>query len=563
MNCRGARWPLAGLLATALGLFAAPQALAEADMILTNGKIVTVDAQDAVRQAVAIADGKILAVGSNDEVRALAAAQSRIVDLGGRTVIPGLIDSHIHAIRAAQSFATEVSWIDAGSLDEALERIRVAAREAKPGAWIVVAGGWTEEQFAERRRPTQAELAAAAPDHPVYVQLFYRWAMLSPLALQALKIAQDSDLPAGAKLERDANGNPTGAITGSIREFGALFAKLPAPTEAEQITGTRKFFRELNRLAVTGIVDPGGVGVTPESYRALLHVWRARDLSLRVAYSLSALAPGHDELKTFADLTQLLPPGFGDDMLRFTGIGEIVTWGLYNNDHPTEAQKEQFYEVARWAAERGMLLRVHWPHDSSVGGLLDIFERVDREFRIAPLRWIVDHLDDASVASLTRMKNLGVGWAFQDAMYFSGDRYAAAAGLEAARRAPPLATGLRMGVIMGAGTDAHRVMSYNPFVALRWMLDGKTVGGTPLRSAEETPSRLQALRLYTLGSAWFAKDEARRGSLEPGKLADLAVLDQDYLTMPVAEIARLQSLLTMVGGRIVYAAGPFADLESK
>jgi predicted amidohydrolase YtcJ len=143
---------------------------------------------------------------------------------------------------SAQCFATEVSWIDAGSLVEALERIRGAARQAKPGAWIVVTGGWTEAQFAERRRPTQAELSAAAPDHPVYVQLFYRWAMLTPLALQALKITQDSDLPAGAKLERDANGNPTGAITGSIREFGALFARLPPPTEAEQIAGTRNFF---------------------------------------------------------------------------------------------------------------------------------------------------------------------------------------------------------------------------------------------------------------------------------------------------------------------------------
>ena len=563
MRCCGTRWHLAGFLAGAIGLFAAPQAHAEADMILINGKIVTVDVQDAVRQAIAIGDGKILAVGSNHEVRARSGLQSRIIDLGGRTVIPGLIDSHIHGIRAAQTFTTEVSWIDAGSLVEALDRIRVAARQAKPGAWIIVAGGWTEEQFVEKRRPTQAELAAAAPGHPVYVQLFYRWAMLTPLALETLRISEDSDLPAGAKLERDANNNPTGVITGGIREFGALFARLPAPTEAEQIAGTRKFFRELNRLALTGIVDPGGVGLTPESYQALFRLWRERQLSLRVSYSLSALAPGHDELKTFQDLTQLVPAGFGDDMLRFTGIGEIVTWGLYNNDHPSQAQKEQFYEVARWAAECGMLLRMHWLHDSSVSELLDIFERINREFRIAPLHWIVDHLDDASVASLTRMKNLGVGWAFQDAMYFSGDRYAAVAGVEAARRAPPLATGLRIGVIMGAGTDAHRVMSYNPFVALRWMLDGRTVGGTSLRAAAETPSRLQALRLYTLGSSWFAKDEARRGSLESGKLADLAVLGQDYLTMPVEEIARLQSLLTIVGGKIVYAAGPFTDLEEK
>jgi predicted amidohydrolase YtcJ len=158
--------------------------------------------------------------------------------LGGRTVIPGLIDSHIHGIRAALSFATEVSWIDAATLVEALDRIRAAAKAAKPGAWLIVAGGWTEEQFAERRRPTQADLAAAAPDNPVYVQLFYRWAMLTPLALRALNIASDADLPSGAKLERDADGNPTGGITGGIREFGAIFAKLPAPTRSPAPKGS-------------------------------------------------------------------------------------------------------------------------------------------------------------------------------------------------------------------------------------------------------------------------------------------------------------------------------------
>jgi hypothetical protein len=550
-------------LLLAMLLFAGAAAAQPADTILLHGKVITEDKAASVRSAIAIADGRILAVGSDADIRKLKGAKTRVVDLDGRTVIPGLIDSHIHGIRAALSFATEVSWIDAGSLAEALGRIRDAAKTAKPGAWLIVAGGWTEEQFAEKRRPSQAELVAAAPDNPVYVQLFYQWAMLTPSALRALTITGDGDLPQGAKLERDASGNPTGAITGTIREFGAIFAKLPQPSAAEQIAGTKKFFREMNRLGVTGIVDPGGIGMTPQSYTALFQVWRERALTLRVAYTLSALAPGADEMKTFQDLTQLLPAGFGDDMLRFTGIGEIVTWGMYNNDSPTEQQKRQFYEIAKWAAERGMQLRVHWPHDSSVGQLLDVFEHVDRDVKIAPLHWIVDHLDDASVTNLARVKALGVGWAFQDAMYFSGDRYAKAAGIEAARRAPPLVTGLRMGVIMGAGTDAHRVMSYNPFVALRWMLDGKTVAGTPLHDTAETPSRMEALRFYTQGSAWFAEDEGRRGSLEPGKFADLAVLDRDYLTMPVEEIGHLQSLLTMVGGHVVFATGPFTKLEEK
>jgi len=482
------------------------------ETILVNGKIVTEDAANSVRSALAVSAGRVLATGDDAAIRALAGAQTRIVDLGGRTVIPGLIDSHMHAIRAALSFATEVSWIDAGSLTEALNRISEAAKAAPPGTWIIVAGGWTEEQFSEKRRPTQAELAAAAPGRPVYVQLFYQWAMLTEPALTALKIASEADLPSGAKLERETNGEPTGAITGTIREFGVLFARLPAPSFADQVAGTKKFFRELNRLGMTGVVDPGGVGLTPESYRALFAVWARHEMTVRVSYSLSALAPGTDELKTFQDLTQMLPAGFGDDYLRFTGIGEIVTWGLYNNDAPSEQQKQQFYEVARWAAERGMLLRMHWQHNSSVSHLLDIFERVNEQIKIAPLHWIVDHLDDASVASLTRMKALGVGWAFQDAMYFSGDRFLKSAGGEAATRAPPIVTGLKLGLSMGAGTDAHRVMSYNPFVALRWILDGKSVAGTALRGSDEIPNRSDpcaSIRRAVLGSPRTRPSAAR------------------------------------------------------
>ena len=257
----------------------------------------------------------------------------------------------------------------------------------------------------------------------------------------------------------------------------------------------------------------------------------------------------------------MTPMGFGDGMLRFNGIGERVTFGMYNNDEPSAEQKDQFHAAAKWAAERGMSLTQHWNNDASVHHLLDAFERVNREIPIAPLRWSIAHLNDASDASLARMKALGVGWAMQNAMYFEGERFLAERAASAARRAPPVMSALRIGVHTGAGTDAHRVMSYNPFVALQWLLDGKTVGGAPLRWQEEIPSRQEALRLYTMGSAWFDHSERQRGSLEPGKLADLAVLTKDYLKVPVGEIGGIESLLTMVGGRVVYAAGPFESLE--
>jgi predicted amidohydrolase YtcJ len=525
---------------------ACPAFAQQPDTVLLNGKILTVDATSSIREALAIRAGRIVAVGTTADIRRLAASTTRVIDLQGRTVIPGLIDSHMHAIRAAQFFATEVNWIGAATLTEALVRLRAAA-QARPGAWLIVAGGWTEKQFREGRRPTQAELQTAAPSNPVYVQLGYQWAVMTAQAWQALNITT-------------ASGTLTGAVTGPQSAIVALFEKLPKPTYEQKVDGTVKFFRELNRLGITGIVDPGGNNLTPPDYEALLDVWRRKAMTVRVAYALCSQTAGAEfaELKQF---TTLLPMGFGDDMLRFNGIGERITAAMYNNDRPTDTDKERFYEIALWAARRGMALTIHWGRDASVDHLLTVFERVNRDVPIAPLRWSIAHLDDASERTLNRMKALGVGWTMQDAMYFGGDSFVQERGRDAGLRTPPLETARRIGVVTGAGTDAHRVASYNPFTALQWLLDGRTVSGAGLRAPSETPSRGDALRLYTMGSAWFSFDDAQRGSLEVGKLADLAVLSKDYMTIPVSEIGSLESLLTIVGGRVVYAAGPYAPLD--
>ena len=540
-----------------LGACLATGAAAQApDTVLLNGKIVTLDARSSVQQALAIHDGKIAALGRNADIRELAGPKTRVLDLGGRTVIPGLIDSHLHAIRAALSFTSEVNWIGARSLTEALARISAAARTREPGAWLIVAGGWNELQFAERRRPTQAELESAAPANPVYVQLGYGWVVMSHLGLAKLGIGADADLPAGGKLERDDSGAPTGAITGGNNAIVALFDRLPRPTYAQQVDGTKAFFRELNRLALTGVVDPGGNNLLPADYQALFDVWRRGEMTIRVAYSLNGQTAGREK-EELEELTALLPMGFGDEYLKFNGIGERITLAMNNNPAPSDADKERYYEIARWAAERGLGLTMHWGPDSTVHHLLEIFERVNREVPIAPLRWSIAHLNDASEQSLARMRALGVGWTVQDAMYFGGDALVRAQGPDAGRRIPPVMTGKRLGVAIGAGTDAHRVASYNPFTALQWFVDGKTVGGVAIRGPEETPSREDALRFYTLGSAWFSHDEDKRGSLEVGKLADLAVLSADYLTVPTDEIGRIESVLTLLGGKVVYAAAPF------
>lgn len=539
-------------------LFASPASAQAPDTILINGKIVTYDSAPA--QALSVRDGRIAAVGSTANIRATAGPSTRVIDLGGRTVIPGLIDSHIHAIRAGLTWQTEVHWIGIRTLGEALDWLRAAAKTAPKGSWLIVAGGWTPRQFKEDRRPTQAEIAAAAPGHHVYVQELYSRVLLDPGGFAALGVPPELALRVTA--ERDKDGAPTGWLTGDNRAISDLFDLLPRPDFTQKVAGTKAFFRTLNAMGLTGVIDPGGYNLSIPDYQPLFEVWREHALTLRVRYSLSAPRRNH-ELEDFQELTQVLPMGFGDDWLRFNGIGENVTWGLYNNDNPTEAQKQQLFEVLRWAVARGMTATFHWHNDRAVPNLLEVLERVDAQTPVAKLRWSIAHLNDASTDSLRRMKAMGVGWLMQNAFYFRGEAFLAQRGGEPIRFVPPIVTAAKMGVPTGGGTDAHRVMGPNPFVSLQWMLDGKTLGGAVMRGPEEIPSRLDALRIYTEGSAWFVFDEDKRGSLAAGKLADLAVLDRDYLTVPVDEIGGTVSLLTMVGGRVVYADGPYAADEEQ
>jgi predicted amidohydrolase YtcJ len=548
---RRARALIALLLAAAGSAVAAAEA--PADLVVVNARVATLDAASTLAEAIAVRDGRIVAVGGSASLRALAGPKTRLVDAGGRSVVPGLIDSHIHAIRAALSFATEVSWIDAASIAEATARLRARAHAAPPGSWLIVAGGWAEQQFAEKRRPTLREIEAAVPDHPVYIQLFYSAVLMTPKARDALGLAPET-APPRMSVERDSDGKATGWLLGDIGSISLLFDRLPRPGFDDNVAGTRAFFAELNRLAVTGVIDPGGFNLAPAQYAALLKLWREQALTVRVAYSAFAQTAA-TELADFRALTQLLPMGFGDEWLRFNGIGENVAWGVYNNDNPSEASREQFYQICKWAASQRMSLNIHWHNDSSVGIVLDIFERVNQEHSIKDLRWTLVHLEDASEATLKRMKNLGVGWALQDAGYFEGEQQLKEKGAEAMKSIPRMNSALKIGVHVGAGTDAHRVMSYNPWVALRWMLDGKTVGGQSWRGPEETPTRVNALRMYTQGSAWFAFAEKERGSLEVGKLADLAVLSKDYFKVPVEEIRETEAVMTMVGGRIVHSFG--------
>ncbi len=295
-----------------------------ADTILVNGKVITLDPRSSVAQAIAIRDGKVLATGTDGDIRTRADGHTKVVDLGGRTVIPGLMDSHIHALRAGLTYAVEVSWIGVPSLAKGLDIIREAARTAKPGAWIKIGGGWTELQFSEKRGPTVAELVAAAPDRPVYVQRLYNTAWITPAGVKLMGLTPSTKIP-GGKAEIDDAGNLTGVFTGVNATFNFFTAKIPAPTFAEQLAGTKKYFRELNRLGMTAVNDYPGGGMLPEHFRAVQTLWQNGEQTLRVTFHISA-----DRLADFKTLTAFTPMNFGDDWLRYRGIGESLTRGIYD-----------------------------------------------------------------------------------------------------------------------------------------------------------------------------------------------------------------------------------------
>ena len=471
-------------------------ALAAPDLVLFNGKIITLDDKPSEAQAIAIEGEKIQAVGSNEATKSLAGPATKLVDLEGRTVIPGLTDGHIHGIRAALTFGTETSWIGVPTLQQALAKIKAAAATQKPGSWIIVAGGWTEEQFAEKRRPTVAEIVAAAPDNPVFIQHLYDWLLLSPKAMQALAIKDDADIKPRGKLIRDAAGAPTGEITGDGVSLLAIFDKLPKPTFAEMVEGSARFFRDLNRLGLTGIVDGAGTSMYPASYAPLFQLWRDHRLTVRVAYHLSAPKPG-TELADLQNLTQLLPQNFGDAMLHFNGPGEILIWSAWTDGDITPDAKAKVYDMLRWAAEERYSIQLHWNPDRTVDNLIDVLQRVNAEFPIGDLRWTILHLYDVTQAHLEKLHALNVTWGVQDGPYFGGERLQRQVGVDAAKHMPMIKTALRMGLRVAGGTDAHRVSDYSPFVALRWYLDGKTIGRVKTRDDAEAPSRIEALQMYT------------------------------------------------------------------
>jgi predicted amidohydrolase YtcJ len=560
---------------------AAVQAQDGADLIIYNARITTQVSGLQSPSAVAARGGRILAVGSDPDVLALRTDRTTVVDAQGRRLIPGLNDSHLHPTRGGRYYAAELRWDGVPTLAQALEMVRRAAETTPEGQWVRVVGGWSPYQFAEKRMPTPEELTRAAPRTPVFVLHLYSGGIYNR---KGIDVARLNDTPAaeGGTIERGSDGRPTGRIFATPRPtilYRAVAQLGELPPEA-QASSTRHFYRELNRFGLTSAIDAGGGGhAYPAHYAPSVDMARTDGLPLRISCYLFPQKPGEElgDIQKWADSERLDAnlDAHHEDGLVLEGAGETLVWsaGDFENfraERPdldaTPQWRQELTAAVRTLVRRRWPIRIHATYDETIDRILSVFEAVDREEKAAgrpgftDLRWAFDHVETIQPARIARIKALGGGVMIQNRMAFAGEDFIARYGAGAAGQAPPVRQLLAAGIPVGLGTDGTRVSSYNPWVSLYWLVAGRSVGGTPLLATENRLDRARALELFTVGSAWFSGEEAVKGRIAPGQYADMALLSADYFAVPEEQIRHIESVLTVTGGDLVHAAGPYRHL---
>ncbi|MFT8246171.1 amidohydrolase [Roseomonas sp. BN140053] len=539
------------------------------EMILHGGRITTLDRGNPTPEAVAVTAGRFSAVGDAAAILPTAGPDTRVIDLRGRRLIPGLIDNHLHVIRGGLNFNMELRWDGVRSLATAMEMLRRQVAITPPPQWVRIVGGFTEHQFAEKRLPTLEEINAVAPDTPVFILHLYDRALLNGAALRAAGYTRDTPNPPGGEIQRAPDGTPTGLLLArpNATVLYATLAKGPTLPFDYQLNSTRHFLRDLNRLGVTGAIDAGGGYQNyPDDYKVVQKLAEDGELTVRIAYNLFTQKP-KEEQEDFLRWTQTAKYQQGDDYFRLNGAGEMLVFSaadfedfrVERPEMPPEMEPE-LEAVVRILIQNRWPWRLHATYDQTIDRALNVFEKVNAEMPIGDLHWIFDHAETVSERSLERIARLGGGVAVQHRMAYQGEYFVERYGNRAAEATPPVAKMLEMGVKVSAGTDATRVASYNPWVALYWLTTGKTVGGLRITPERNTIDRDTALRMMTEKVTWFSNEEGKKGLIAEGQLADLAVLDRDYFSIPGDEIQDITALLTVVGGKVVHGAGDYASL---
>ncbi len=534
--------------------------MATPDIIYYNGKMTTLDQTKPSASAVAIKDDRFVAVGNDKDVRELAGENTKIINLNGRSVIPGLFDNHTHVIRGGLNYNMELRWDGVRSLADAMSMLKAQVDKTPSPQWVRVVGGFTDQQFAEKRLPTIDEINAISSDTPVFILHLYDRALLNAAALRTVGYTKDTPEPPGGQITRDANGNPTGLLIAQPNAtiLYATLAKGPKLPFEYQVNSTRHFMRELNRLGITGIIDAGGGSQNfPDDYEVVQKLNDESLLTVRMAYNLFTQKP-KEEKEDFLRWTQTTNYKQGDDYFRHNGAGEMLVFSAADFEDFRQPRPEMppemegdLEEVIRILVQNKWPWRMHATYDETIERSLNVFEKVNRDMPIDGLNWFFDHAETISQRNIDRIAEMGGGIAVQHRMAYQGEYFAERYGTAAAANTPPVKQMLDSGVNVSAGTDATRVASYNPWVSLAWLITGKTVGGMKLYDQDNLVDRETALRMWTEKVAWFSNQEGERGRIEVGHLADFIVPSKDFFSVADNEIPFLTSNLTVVGGKVV------------
>jgi len=541
----------------------------KADWIIENAKIITLDEKTPRAQAIAIAGDKVVGVGARRDLERLKSPSTKIVDAGGRTIVPGLNDAHTHFIRGGLTYSQEVRWDGVPSLALALRMLKEQAQRTPAPHWVQVVGGWTPYQFKEKRLPTLDDINAACGDVPCFVMHLYDRALINKAGLRALGWNRDTPDPMGGVIARAGNGEPTGLLiaTTSLISLLGVFAKIPKLSADDQVISTRHMMRELNRLGVTSLIDAGGGGQNyPEHYQAIAKLAADKALTVRIGYTLMAQRPGREieDYKGWLSQAKLYQ---GDDYFRLCGAGEYTVWAAgdvtnFAKDPLPQPpiMEEKLAEVLTFVVSNGWPFRMHASFDFTAQRILGVVEKVHKQTPVDQLRWGLEHCEGMTARTLERLQALGGSLGLQNRMSADGEAYVAKWGKEAAEDAPAFGRIKQMGVPFALGTDGNRAASHNPWVGIQWLVTGKTQGGLRHAADRNLMGREEALRSYSAAGAWMSHEEDKKGTLSVGKWADLAILNGDYLNVPEDRISRLSAVLTMVGGKVVYGEGRYASL---
>ncbi|MET4296250.1 putative amidohydrolase YtcJ [Bradyrhizobium sp. LB8.2] len=552
-----------------------------ADLIVFNAKILTGNRGQPEASALAVKKGRIYSVGSDGDILGLKKSETKVIDAHGRRLIPGIMDAHIHVLNDL-AYNSNVRWDGVPTLRRALTMLSEQTERTPEGQWVKVIGGWSPFQFEENRFPTLDELQQAVPNRPMIVQYAYNRAYLNKRAMEVLGLGTDRfpKVP-GTELEKDSRGQYTGVIHGYTWLFLALETMVPQPTFDEEVSSLIYSIRGLNRFGVTSIIDNGGRWEYPKA-QARVDVL-ARDNRLNVRMPFVDLQLGKGGPVNMVDLeveavTKTAPISPGQNLHptlahghEYRGAGEVLAGEVHdheNFDRPAvviepEKMRRFVEQDVRKLVERRIPFRMHTTYNENISPFLDALEKVNETIPLDDLRWSLEHAETITPENIDRVKRLGGGIALDHKMALHADGFIKTHSREEALRTPRLRMLVDSGIPLAMTTDAFRAATFNPWVGISWMVSGKSVSGSEVLAKDNRLSRAEALKLYTSGPAWFANAEAEMGLIAPGNLADFAILDRDYFSVPEDQIKSVSSVLTVMDGRVVFGAQDYSALSPK